>query len=279
MGFGCNAAGVVGCRIIDSKRERLIALLTNSFVPCNGRFPTLIVLISLFLVGVGSIFGSILSSVILSALIIVSIITTLLVSGVLSKTILSGVSSAFTLELPPYRTPDFGRVIIRSVVDRTLIVLLRSVAFAAPAGLFIWLIANVKIGNVSILLHISEFLDPMGRILGMDGAIILAFILALPANEIMLPILMMIYSSGGSLAAYSSTSELFSVLTVNGWTLTTAVCVIIFTLFHFPCATTLMTVKKETGDIKWVILAALLPTVIGASLCFVISLLSKIFFF
>ena len=275
MGFGCNAAGVVGCRIIDSKRERLIAMLTNSLVPCNGRFPTLIALISLFLATSSGFGGSLLPALILSGLIILSIFATMLCSKLLSVTFLRGTPSSFTLELPPYRTPEFGRVIVRSMLDRTLFVLGRSVLFAAPAGLVLFVLANVSVGECSILVWLSSMLDGFGHALGMDGAILLAFLRALPANEIFLPIVIMIYNSGRVLTDYSGASELFNILSANGWTVATAICVIIFTLFHFPCATTLMTIKKESGKLRWAVLAAVLPTLLGMALCFIISAIAK----
>lgn len=271
MGFGCNAVGVVGCRIIDSKRERLIAMLTNALVPCNGRFPTLIAIISMFFVVSWGAPSSIISALILSGFIVLSILMTLLCSKLLSVTFLRGEASSFTLELPPYRTPEIWKVIVRSVLDRTVYVLGRSVAVAAPAGLILYILANLKIGDMSILYHVSDFLDPVGKLMGMDGAIILAFILALPANEILIPIILMIYTSAGSLIEYSSLGELLSLLSSNGWTVITAVSVILFTLFHFPCSTTLMTVKKETGSMRWTVLAAILPTVVGALLCIIVS--------
>ena len=277
MGFGCNAVGVVGCRIIDSKRERLIAMLTNVFSPCNGRFPTLIALISVFLISSEQVGSSFLSALVLSGVIVVSIITTLICSKLLSLTLLRGTPSSFTLELPPYRRPEFLKLIIRSVFDRTLLVLGRSVAFAAPAGIVLWILANVNIFGQSLLVYVSQALDPVGGCLGMDGAILLAFILALPANEIFIPIVLMIYSAGGVLTDYSSISQLSSILSANGWTLVTAICVILFTVFHFPCATTLLTVKKETGSLKWTFLAAVLPTAVGVVLCLAVYLLSKLF--
>lgn len=277
MGFGCNAAGVVGCRIIDSKRERLIAMLTNALVPCNGRFPTLIALITLFFAVSSGGTASLMSALILSGLIVLSVIFTLVCSKFLSLTFLKGAPSSFTLELPPYRSPEVGKVIIRSVLDRTLFVLGRSVAFAAPAGIILWLLANIKIQSVSLLAQVSDFLDPLGRLMGMDGAVLVAFLLALPASEIFIPIVLMIYNSGSSLVDYSSMSELMEVLSKNGWTKVTAICVIIFMLFHFPCATTLMTVKKESGSFRWMLLAAVLPTVLGMSLCILISFFSRIF--
>ncbi len=277
MGFGCNAVGVVGCRIIDSKRERLIAMLTNSLIPCNGRFPTLIALISLFLVTAGGFMGSALSALALSGVIIVSIFATLLLSWILSKTLLRGTPSSFTLELPPYRRPEIGKVIVRSALDRTVFVLGRSLAFAAPAGLLLWLSANINIGGASVASYGARILEPIGYALGMDGVILLAFLLALPANEIFLPVALMVYGSGSALEEYSNLSELFSVLSANGWTWLTAVCVIIFTLFHFPCATTVMTVKKESGSFWYAFLAAVLPTALGATLCFIIALFARAF--
>lgn len=278
MGFGCNAAGVVGCRIIDSKRERLIAMLTNALVPCNGRFPTLIALISMFMLSSEGVIGSVGASLILSGFIILSVLVTILCSKILSISFLKGEPSSFVLELPPYRTPQFGRVIVRSVLDRTLFVLGRSVAFAAPAGGALWLLANITVGDKSILVHVSEFLEPFGTMLGMDGAILLAFVLALPANEIFLPILLMIYNSGHALTEYSGYDELFSVLNKNGWTLVTAICVILFTMFHFPCATTVMTVKKESGKSRYAVAAVVLPTLVGIILCLFVNLFFIIFY-
>ena len=276
MGFGCNAAGVVGCRIIDSKRERLIAMLTNALVPCNGRFPTLIALISIFIITLQGLIGSVSAALILSGFIILSVLVTILCSKILSVTFLKGEPSSFVLELPPYRTPQFGRVIIRSMLDRTLFVLGRSVAFAAPAGLVLWLVANITVGDNSILVHMAEFLEPFGTMLGMDGAIILAFILALPANEIFLPIVLMIYNSGHALIEYSGYEELLSVLGANGWTFATAICVIIFTMFHFPCATTVMTIKKESGKLRYAVAAVVMPTLVGIFLCLLINLFFNI---
>lgn len=271
MGFGCNAAGVVGCRIIDSRRERLIAMLTNVFVPCNGRFPTIIAMISIFLVGGTGLIASLSSAMILAAVIVFGIVLTLLASKLLSKTFLSGAPSSFTLELPPYRRPQILKVIVRSVIDRTAHILLRAIAVAAPAGLVIWLLANVYVGESSLLIHCASFLDPLGRLMGMDGVIILAFILALPANEIVLPIILMAYSSSGALIEYTSLSELGAILTENGWTPLTAICVIIFMLCHFPCSTTLMTIKKESGRLSFAVLGAILPTVIGFILCLCVN--------
>lgn len=274
MGFGCNAAGVVGCRIIDSKRERLIAMLTNVFVPCNGRFPTIIALISIFFVTSSGLFSSLLSALALSAVILLGVLLTLLSSKLLSKTVLKGTPSSFTIELPPYRSPQVGRVIIRSMLDRTLYVLGRAVAVAAPAGLIIWIFANVTVGDSTLLIHCTDFFDPFARLLGLDGVILFAFILALPANEIVIPIILMAYSASGTLVEYSGLAELGAILNANGWNAVTALCVIIFMLCHFPCSTTLITVKKESGSLKWTVLAALLPTLIGIILCIAVNAIS-----
>lgn len=277
MGFGCNAAGVVGCRIIDSRRERLIAMLTNVFVPCNGRFPTMIALISIFFVASEGVLGSLLSSLLLAAVILFGILMTLLSSKLLSRTVLRGTPSSFTLELPPYRTPQIGKVIVRSVLDRTLYVLGRAAAVAAPAGLIIWLLANVSAGDKTLLMHCTDFLEPMGRLMGLDGVILFAFLLAIPANEIVVPTILMSYCASGSLVDYDGLSELGALLRANGWSALTALCVIVFMLCHFPCATTLMTIKKETGSFKWAALAAIFPTVMGIILCIMINCIAKIF--
>ena len=274
MGFGCNAVGVTGCRIIDSKRERLIAMITNAFVPCNGRFPILIAMVSIFIVSGGGFVNGIWSALVVLALILVSIIATLGASKLLSHTFLRGEPSAYTLELPPYRTPKVWQVIVRSVFDRTLFVLGRAVLIAAPAGLVLWLLANITVGDSSLLVVISDSLNRVGAFFGMDGAILLGFILALPANEIAIPIMLMIYTRGGALVEYASLSELRLLLTSNGWTLTTAICVSLFTIFHFPCSTTLLTIKKESGKWRWAVLAALLPTALGLVLCLCVRLLS-----
>jgi len=274
MGFGCNAVGVTGCRIIDSPRERLIAILTNVFVPCNGRFPTMITIITIFFVGIGSgIKGSILSVLILTLIILLGIFLTFLFSYILSKTLLKGIPSSFTLELPPYRKPQVGKIIVRSILDRTLFVLGRAVVIAIPAGALIWLLANINIGGVSLLLHISNFLNPLGKIIGLDGVILLAFLLGFPANEIVVPIIIMIYMSTGTLVESPNLLELKDLLVNNGWTIKTAICMIIFSLCHFPCSTTCLTIKKETNSWKWTILSILLPTLVGMLLCALINVL------
>lgn len=274
MGFGCNAAGVIGCRIIDSPRERLMAILTNSLVPCNGRFPTLFTLITLFfLTGIqGSAVGSLLAALFLTAAIIGSVTATLGSSWLLSHTLLKGIPSAFTLELPPYRRPQVGKVLVRSVFDRTLFVLGRAVSIAAPAGLVIWLLANTTLGGSSLLFHLTRFFDPLGRLMGLDGVILMAFLLGFPANEIVLPIMLMAYLQSGYLVEMTDSAALLTLLTNHGWTLKTAVCMMIFCLFHWPCSTTCLTIKKETGSLKWTAAAILLPTALGFLLCVMVNL-------
>lgn len=246
MGFGCNAAGIIGCRIIDSPRERLIAMITNNFVPCNGRFPTLIAIITMFFIGVSHrAFDSVLSAVLLTSVIVIGVFMTFIASKLLSQTILKGVPSSFTLELPPYRKPQIGKIIIRSLFDRTLFVLARAVCVAAPAGLIIWIMANVMIGDVSLLKHCSELLDPFAKLLGLDGVILMAFILGLPANEIVIPIIIMAYMSEGSILELESLIELKQLFVSNGWTWVTAICTMLFSLMHWPCSTTLITIKKK----------------------------------
>lgn len=275
MGFGCNAVGIMGCRIIDSPRERLLAILTNSFVPCNGRFPMIITMITVFLVG-GGIFSSVLSALIMTLVILLSVVMTFTATKLLSKTLLKGVPSSFTLELPPYRKPQICKVIVRSLFDRTVFVLGRAVAVAAPAGLVIWVLANVMIGDMSLLSHISAFLDPLGRLMGLDGVILIAFILGFPANEIVVPIMIMAYTAGGSLTELGA-DALKTLFISNGWTPVTAICVLLFSLMHWPCSTSLITVKKETGSIKWTLIAALLPTAFGVISCILVNLISKAF--
>lgn len=278
MGFGCNAAGVVGCRIIDSPRERLLAILTNNFVPCNGRFPTLIALLTMFFVGAQSgVFSSVLSAVLLTAVVGLGIALTFAVTKLLSQTVLKGLPSAYTLELPPYRKPQIGKVIIRSILDRTLFVLGRAVVVAAPAGLVIWLMANIFVGGTSVLNLCAGFLDPFARLMGLDGVILIAFILGLPANEIVLPIIIMAYMSQGSILALDSLTEMKQLFVSNGWTWVTAISTMLFSLMHWPCSTTLITIKKETGSLKWTALAFLLPTAIGILVCFVFASLARLF--
>ena len=294
MGFGCNSAGVTGCRIIESPREKLIAILTNDFVPCNGRFPFLITIASIFIGGVGfanyvgidstevavnaeaatstissGVSSSLIATITVLFVVLLGIFMTLVISKILSKTILKGENSSFILELPPYRKPQIGQVLVRSIFDRTLFVLGRAIVVAAPAGLVIWLFANINIGDISILNYIANFFDPFAKLMGLDGYILTAFILGIPANEIVLPIILMCYMGSGTLVNMENTFAIGQILIQNGWTLLTAINVMIFTLLHFPCTTTLMTIKKETGSWKWSVLAFLLPTVCGVVICLI----------
>ena len=273
MGFGCNACGVIGCRIIDSKRERLIAILTNNFMPCNGRFPMLISIITMFFtasfVGISQ---SVFSAMFLLFIIIICVIATFAVSKFLSITFLKGESSSFILELPPYRRPQIIKTIVHSIFDRTLFVLGRAVIVAIPAGVIIWILANISVNDVSLLNYCTEFFDPFGKLIGLDGVIVMAFILGFPANEIVIPIILMCYMSTGVLTDYTSLSQLQSLLINNGWSLVTAICMVVMCIFHFPCSTTCITIYKETKSIKWTLFAVLLPTLIGLSLCFIINL-------
>jgi len=275
MGFGCNAAGVVGARIVDSKRERLLAIITNSLVPCNGRCLAIIAIISMFFVaGVGA-FGGLASSVILTLVILFGVGVTFLSTKLLSETLLKGEPSSYTLELPPYRRPQILRVIIRSVFDRTVFVLGRALVAAVPAGAVIWIMANVTVGGQSLLLIAADFLDPLARLMGLDGVILIAFILGLPANEIVLPIIIMAYLSNDAIVDAFSVEQMREILTLNGWNSVTAICTITFFLFHWPCSTTLMTIKKETNSLKWTAVSLLFPTVIGAVLCITINLIAR----
>nr|WP_296107425.1 ferrous iron transport protein B [uncultured Terrisporobacter sp.] len=270
MGFGCNAAGVIGCRIIDSPRERLLAILTNNFVPCNGRFPTLITISTIFFSSViaNNFLSSSITALSITLLIIVGVLTTLLVSYILSKTLLKGVPSTFTLELPPYRPPQVGRIIYTSIMDRTLFVLRRAVTVAIPAGIIIWIFANIHIGDITLLSYISNLLDPLGKLIGLDGFILLAFILGFPANEIVIPILIMSYMTTGKMVEFDELSALGNLLRDNGWTYLTALNMMLFSLLHWPCATTLITIKKETNSVKWTALGFLIPTAIAFVVCF-----------
>lgn len=278
MGFGCNAAGIVGCRIIDSPRERLLAILTNNFVPCNGRFPTLIAIITMFFVGAaGGTFSSIFSAALLTAVILFSVFVTFIVTRLLSKTLLKGVPSSYTLEMPPYRKPQIGKVIVRSIFDRTLFVLGRAVVVAAPAGLVIWLMANITVGDMSVLNHCALFLEPFAQLMGLDGIILIAFILGLPANEIVIPIIIMAYMAQGSILELESLAAMKQLFVENGWTWVTASSTMLFTLMHWPCSTTLLTIKKETGSWKWTAYAMVIPTVFGIVSCILFASISKMF--
>lgn len=277
MGFGCNAVGVTGCRIIDSPRERMLAILTNSFVPCNGRFPMIITMITIFFVGTqGGLVNSFLSAVILAAVVTVSGAVTFAVTYILSKTVLKGMPSAFVLELPSFRRPQFRDVLVRSVTDRILFVLGRAVTVAAPAGAVIWLMANITVNGESVLNCCAQMLDPFAQLIGLDGVILMAFILGFPANEIVLPIAVMAYTAQGTVTELGNIMEIKQMLIQNGWTVTTAICTILFSVMHWPCSTTLLTVKKETGSIKWMLLAAAVPTVTGIAVCAAVNLISEI---
>lgn len=274
MGLGCNAVGVMGARIIDSKRERYLAILTNSFMPCNGRFPAIISMITMFTVGFSNHFlSSFISAFLLTFVILFGILMTFLVSFILSKTVLKGYPSSFTLELPPYRKPQIGKVIIRSIFDRILFVLGRAIAIAAPAGLVIYLLANVVVGDSSIISILANFLNPFGLILGLDGMILLSFLLGFPANEIVIPILMLGYLSLGSITEINDLTVMKQILIDNGWTFVTAINFVLMSVFHFPCSTTILTIKKETNSWKWAIFSFLLPTFIGILLCFIVHVI------
>ncbi|HOQ17801.1 MAG TPA: nucleoside recognition domain-containing protein [Defluviitaleaceae bacterium] len=279
MGFGCNAAGVISSRIIDSPRERLIAILTNNFVPCNGRFPTLIA-ISMILIGASSdsLLNSLFASGLVVLLILLGIAMTFLISFIASKSFLKGTPSRFSLELPPYRKPQIGKIIIRSIFDRTLFVLGRAVAVALPAGAITWLLANISIGNTTILNHIANFLDPFALWIGLDGVILLAFFLGLPANEIVLPIIFMIYLSTGSMIEIDSIEEMRQLFLAKGWTHLTCLNVMLFSLLHFPCGTTLWTIKKETQSVKWALASFIIPTLTAILICFISTQIASLFF-
>ncbi len=274
MGFGCNAVGVTGCRIMDSPRERAVATVTNSLVPCNGRFPLLITLITLFFASGAN--RSLKAAVWLTAAVLLGVGMTLLCSRLLSKTCFRGMPASFALELPPYRVPRVGQVIVRSVLDRTVFVLGRAAAVAAPAGVVIWLLANVTVGGAPLMQHAAAFLDPAARWIGLDGAILFAFILGFPANEIVLPLLLMIYQNGNVLGEVGYTA-LHEVLLQNGWTPITALCMVLFSLFHWPCSTTCLTVWKETHSVKQTAVAVLMPTLLGVILCMLCRFVGGLF--
>ena len=268
MGFGCNAVGVIGCRIINSTREKIIAMITNCFVPCNGRFPILITISAIFIGSlVSSKYSSIISTLVVLAVILIGIIITLIISKLLSKTLLKGESTSFVLELPPYRKPQLLKVITRSIFDKTIFVLGRALSVAAPAGIVIWLMSNVFIADTNLLTYVANFLDPLGKIMGLDGYILTAFLLGLPANEIVLPLILMSYLANGELINIENIESIGEILISNGWTMLTAINVMIFSLLHFPCSTTLISIKKETGSLKWTFLAFLIPLICGMIIC------------
>lgn len=278
MGLGCNAAGIIGCRIINSPRERIIAILTNAFMPCNGRFPMLISIAAIFIGGISvGIKESFISALTVTVVIILGVLMTLLVSKILSKTILKGMPSNFILELPPYRKPQVGKVIVRSIFDRTLYVLGRAIAIAAPAGAVIWIFSNIMIGDASILTICANYLSPLANAIGVDGYILMAFILGLPANEIVMPIIIMSYLRATTMLELDNLYELKELLVANGWTILTAINVMILCLMHYPCGTTLWTIKQETKSFKWTALSFLIPTVAGIVICFITTQLWRLF--
>ncbi len=276
MAFGCTAAGVTGCRIIDSPRERLMAILTNVLVPCNGRFPTLIMIITIFF-SAGGFFGAVTSAAMLTMMVVIGIIFTFIMCKFLNMTILKGQPSSFVLEIPPYRKPQIGQVIVRSVVDRTLKVLWRAVYVAAPAGVIIWLLANVSLGDISIIQHFVNFMNPLGVIMGLDGVILVAYICGFPANEIVMPIAIMILTASGSLGDADNIVEVGNLLISAGWTWKTALCTLVFCLFHWPCATTILTIRKETDSWKWAGISFILPTMLGIGCCIILNAVLMLF--
>ncbi len=272
MGFGCNAAGVISTRVIDSPRERLIAILTNNFVPCNGRFPTLILLATVF---VAASFPPVIASAVAAAsvvgVVLIGVFFTLVVSWVLSRTVLRGEASAFTLELPPYRRPNVARILYTSLIDRTIFVLWRAMQTAAPAGAVIWILGNISVGNISLAQHVANFLNPLGLLIGLDGVILLAYIIAIPANEIVVPTMMMVYMGVGVMTDAPDFAALRTLLIDgNGWTMLTAVNLMLFSLLHNPCATTIMTIYKETKSVKW----ATLSVIITLGLAFLVTFIT-----
>jgi len=272
MGFGCNAAAIMSTRIIESPRERMLAILTNNFVPCNGRWPTLILLASLFMaVGFSGAMGTFVTASVVMGMVLVGVAMTLIVSWTLSKTALKGVPTHYTLELPPYRRPKFWNTIIRATLDKSLFVLKRAVVIAAPAGVFTWIAANIYIGDTSVLMYIVNFLDPFAQVLGLDGFILMAFILGMPANEIVLPILMMGYLSTGAMTEVTELNAIKQIFLDHNWTWLTALNMMLFSLLHFPCGTTMLNIYKETKSKKWTLVAFALPTTIAIIVTFVVA--------
>lgn len=272
MGFGCNAAAIISTRIIESPRERMLAILTNNFVPCNGRWPTLILLASLFMtVGFASSLHTLVTAGVVMGMVLIGIIVTLTVSWILSKTALRGIPTHYTLELPPYRKPQIFRTIVQSARDKAWFVLKRAVKVAAPAGVLTWILANITISGTSILQHIVTFLDPFAHALGMDGFILMAFILGLPANEIVVPILLMGYLSSGAMTEVDNLNDIKQIFLDHGWTWLTALNMMLFSLLHYPCGTTIYTIYKETNSMKWTLMSALIPTGIAIAVTYVVA--------
>ncbi len=273
MGFGCNAAGVIATRVIDSPRERLIAILTNNFVPCNGRYPTLIMLATIFVAAqFPPAVASLAAAGAVMGVVALGVVFTLAVSWGLSRSVLRGEASAFTLELPPYRRPGILRILYTSLIDRTLFVLWRACLTAAPAGAVIWILGNISAGGVTLDRHIADALQPFGHALGLDGVIMLAYIIAIPANEIVVPTMLMVYMGTGQMTDLTSFEDLRRVLVdEHGWTLLTAVNLMLFALLHNPCGTTLITIYKETLSAKWATVSALLPLALGFLVTFLVA--------
>lgn len=278
MGIGCNAVGVTGARIIDSKKDRLLAIITNSFIPCNGRFPTLIAIFTIFFsVTNNSIINTTINVILLTAVILFSIFITFFVSKILTKTFIKGNNSFFILELPPYRKPKIIKTLIRSLFDRTFKILIRAIIVAAPAGLVIWLLTNLNINDISIFNYISNFLNPIGILFGLDGIILTGFLLGFPANEIVLPIIIMGYMSSNVMMDVSKFGVIKNIFINNGWNIITAICMIIFIIFHFPCSTTLITIYKETKSIRYTLSSFLIPLIIGILLCIIVNFIGLMF--
>ncbi|MCB8927344.1 MAG: ferrous iron transporter B [Ardenticatenaceae bacterium] len=287
MGFGCNAAGVVATRIIDSPRERLIAIITNNFALCNGRWPTQILIASLFMGGlVPAYLGGLISALSVVGIALLGVFISFVVSWGLSRTMLKGEVSTFSLELPPYRPPRIWQTIYTSVIDRTLIVLWRAVTFALPAGAVIWLSANIMIGGVSIAEHLVNVLDPIGWLIGLNGVILVAYIVAIPANEIVIPTVLMLTvlvtgtnagAGAGVMFELDSQADTMALFSAGGWTLLTAVNLMLFSLLHNPCSTTIYTIYKETGSKKWTAVATLLPLVMGFVVTFFVAQIWRLF--
>jgi ferrous iron transport protein B len=282
MGFGCNAAGVVATRIIDSPRERLIAILTNNFSLCNGRWPTQILIATLFIGAlVPSYMAGLVSALAVVGIALLGVFASFGVSWALSRTILRGEASTFSLELPPYRPPRIWQTIYTSVIDRTLIVLWRAITFALPAGAVIWLIANITINGVSLAEYMVNFLNPLGVLIGLNGIILVAYIVAIPANEIVIPTILMLTvlvtgatdlgAGAGVMFELESGSQMMQLFSASGWTLLTAVNLMLFSLLHNPCSTTIYTIRKETGSRKWATLATLIPLGMGFAVTFVVA--------
>ncbi len=273
MGFGCNAAGVIATRIIDSPRERLIAILTNNFVPCNGRYPTLIMLAVIFVgASFSPAFASFAAAGAVLAIVLLGVAFTLLVSWGLTRTVLEGEASAFTLELPPYRRPSMLRILYTSLIDRTIFVLWRAILTAAPAGALIWILANIDAGGISLMQHAVNFLQPLGFAIGLDGVILLAYVIAIPANEIVVPTMLMAYLGTGMMTDITEYDQIRTILIdQHGWTMLTAVNLMLFSLLHNPCATTILTIWKETRSAKWTTLGALMPLAIAFIVCFLVA--------